>query len=64
MQPMLMLLRVSPVFVGIMSANPDIKLVVTDHGALTATLETFLSSAGYGPDDVLRSWFRSFLCDS
>jgi simple sugar transport system substrate-binding protein len=39
-------------FVGIMSANPDIKLVVTDHGALTATLETFLSSAGLGPDDV------------
>jgi simple sugar transport system substrate-binding protein len=41
-----------PTFVGIMSANPDIKLVVTDHGALTATLETYLSSAGFGPDDV------------
>jgi simple sugar transport system substrate-binding protein len=41
-----------PTFVGVMSANPDIKLVVTDHGALTATLETFLSSAGLGPDDV------------
>jgi simple sugar transport system substrate-binding protein len=40
------------IFVGIMSANPDIKLVVTDHGALTATLETYLSSAGLGPDDV------------
>jgi len=41
-----------PVFVGMMSANPDIKLVVTDHGALTATLETYLASAGLGPDDV------------
>ncbi len=41
-----------PVFVGVMSANPDIKLVVTDHGALTATLETYLTSAGLGPDDV------------
>ncbi|MCJ7775200.1 MAG: substrate-binding domain-containing protein [Desulfobulbaceae bacterium] len=41
-----------PQFVGIMSANPDIKLVVTDHGALTATLETYLTSAGFGPDDV------------
>ena len=41
-----------PQFVGIMSANPDIKLVVTDHGALTATLETYLTSAGLGPDDV------------
>ncbi len=40
------------IFVGIMSANPDIKLVVTDHGALTATLETYLTSAGLGPDDV------------
>jgi len=39
-------------FVGVMSANPDIKLVVTDHGALTATLETYLTSAGLGPDDV------------
>jgi simple sugar transport system substrate-binding protein len=41
-----------PTFVGVMSANPDIKLVVTDHGALTATQETYLSSAGLGPDDV------------
>ncbi|MCJ7702289.1 MAG: substrate-binding domain-containing protein [Anaerolineales bacterium] len=41
-----------PVFVGLLSANPDIKLVVTDHGALTATLETYLTSAGFGPDDV------------
>ncbi len=39
-------------FVGLMSTNPDVKLVVTDHGALTATLETYLTSAGLGPDDV------------
>jgi simple sugar transport system substrate-binding protein len=44
-------------FVGIMSANPDIKLVVTDHGALTATLETYLTSAGLGPDDVYAAGF-------
>jgi simple sugar transport system substrate-binding protein len=47
----------TPVFVGIMSANPDIKLVVTDHGALTATLETYLTSAGLGPDDVFAAGF-------
>ncbi len=41
-----------PTFVGVMSANPDIKLVVTDHGALTATMESYMSSAGLGPDDV------------
>ena len=28
-----------PIFVGVMSANPDIKLVVTDHGDLTGTQE-------------------------
>jgi simple sugar transport system substrate-binding protein len=44
-------------FVGVMSANPDIKLVVTDHGALTGTLETYLSSAGLGPDDVYAAGF-------
>ena len=47
----------TPVFVGIASANPDLKLVVTDHGALTATLETYLTSAGYGPDDVYAAGF-------
>jgi len=46
-----------PTFVGLMSANPDIKLVVTDHGALTATLETYLTSAGLGPDDVFAVGF-------
>jgi len=46
-----------PVFVGIMSANPDIKLVVTDHGNLTGTQQTFFESAGLGPDDVFGSGF-------
>ncbi len=44
-------------FVGYASANPDVKLVVTDHGALTATLETYLTSAGFGPDDVYAAGF-------
>ena len=42
---------------GIVSANPDLKLVVTDHGALTATLETYITSAGLGPDDVYAAGF-------
>lgn len=46
-----------PQFVGYASANPDVKLVVTDHGALTATMETYLSSAGFGPDDVIGAGF-------
>ncbi len=46
-----------PIFVGIMSANPDIKLVVTDHGNLTGTQEAFFTSAGLGPDDVFGAGF-------
>ena len=46
-----------PVFVGVMSANPDIKLVVTDHGNLTGTQQTFFESAGLGPDDVFAAGF-------
>jgi simple sugar transport system substrate-binding protein len=46
-----------PVFVGIMSADPDIKLVVTDHGNLTGTQQTFFESAGKGPDDVFGAGF-------
>ena len=47
----------TPTFVGYVSANPDVKLVVTDHGALTATLETYLTSADLGPDDVNAAGF-------
>ena len=47
----------TPTFVGYVSANSDVKLVVTDHGALTATLETYLTTAGLGPDDVFAVGF-------
>jgi len=46
-----------PVFVGVMSANPDIKLIVTDHGNLTGTQQTYLEAAGFGPDDVFAAGF-------
>ena len=36
----------TPTFVAYVSSHPDVKLVVTDHGALTATAETFLKAAG------------------
>lgn len=47
----------TPVFVGYVSANPDVKLVVTDHGNLTATLETFLKAANLGPDAIYTAGF-------
>ena len=40
-----------------MSANPDIKLVVTDHGNLTGTMQTFLEAAGKKPGDVFAAGF-------
>jgi simple sugar transport system substrate-binding protein len=43
----------SPTFAGYVSSNPDVKLVVTDHGGLTATMETYLKAAGKGPDDIV-----------
>ncbi|HSN78174.1 MAG TPA: substrate-binding domain-containing protein [Anaerolineae bacterium] len=47
----------TPTFTGYVSANPDVKLVVTDHGGLTATLQTYLTAAGKGPDDVIGAGF-------
>ncbi|MBN1453128.1 MAG: substrate-binding domain-containing protein [Anaerolineales bacterium] len=46
-----------PIFTGIISANPDIKLVVTDHGNLTGTMQTFFEAAGFGPDDAYGAGF-------
>jgi simple sugar transport system substrate-binding protein len=46
-----------PVFVGIMSANPDIKLMITDHGNLTGTVQTFLEAAGKKPGEVFAAGF-------
>jgi simple sugar transport system substrate-binding protein len=36
----------APTFAGYVSSHPDVKLVVTDHGGLTATAETYLKAAG------------------
>jgi simple sugar transport system substrate-binding protein len=47
----------TPTFTGYMAANPDVRIVVTDHGGLTATLQTYLEAAGLGPDDVLAIGF-------
>ena len=35
----------APTFAGYVSSHPDVKLVVTDHGGLTATAETYLKAA-------------------
>jgi len=42
----------SPTFAGYVSSHPTVKLVVTDHGGLTATAETYLKSARKKPGDI------------
>jgi simple sugar transport system substrate-binding protein len=46
-----------PTFTGIMSANPDIKLAVFDHGNLTGTVQSFLEAAGKKPGDIYAAGF-------
>lgn len=46
-----------PTFVAYVSSNPDVKVVVTDHGGLTATLQAYLEGAGKGPDDIYGAGF-------
>ena len=44
-------------FVGYVSAHPDVKLVVTDHGGLTSTVGTYLQAAGKKPGDIFMAGF-------
>ena len=45
------------VFAGMIAANPDAKIVVTDHGALTSTIGTYLGAAGKKPGDIYAAGF-------
>jgi simple sugar transport system substrate-binding protein len=42
----------APTFSAYVSSHPDVKLVVTDHGGLTATAETYLKAAGKNAGDI------------
>jgi len=44
-------------FTGYVSANPDVKVVVTDHGGLTATAGTYLQAAGKKAGDIMMAGF-------
>jgi simple sugar transport system substrate-binding protein len=44
-------------FTGYVSAHPDVKVIVTDHGGLTATTETYLKAAGKKPGDINMAGF-------
>ncbi|MGA9349349.1 MAG: substrate-binding domain-containing protein [Anaerolineae bacterium] len=42
----------TPTFAAYVSSHPDVKLVVTDHGGLTATAETYVKAAGKNAGDI------------
>jgi len=44
-------------FVGVMKANPDIKLVVTDHGGLTSNAGVYAQAASLKPGQVFFAGF-------
>ena len=46
-----------PMYVATYAANPDIKMVITDHGGLTASLPTYMKAAGHGSVDVCGAGF-------
>lgn len=47
----------TPVFTSFAASHPELKLVVTDHGALTATLGVYLRAAGKSPDEICGGGF-------
>ena len=46
-----------PTFSAFAAANKNLKAVVTDHGALTATLPAYLKAAGKKPGDLCATGF-------
>ncbi len=44
-------------FVGLMGANPGVKIVVTDHGGLTSNVGVYAQAAGLAPGSVFFAGF-------
>lgn len=47
----------TPVVTGYLSAHPDCKMMLIDHGSLTSQMENFLTAAGVGPNQVFIGGF-------
>ena len=47
----------TPVFTGYVSKNPDVKLIITDHGALTSTAATYMRAVRKRPGDIYIAGF-------
>ncbi len=46
-----------PVFASIAASNPDLKAIITDHGALTATIPAYLQAANKKPGEICGAGF-------
>ncbi len=46
-----------PLMTAQLSRHPDTKMVLVDHGALTAQMENFLRAANVGPDEIFVGGF-------
>jgi simple sugar transport system substrate-binding protein len=47
----------TPVITAYLSSNTDCKIVIMDHGALTAQLENFFRAANVKPDEIIGAGF-------
>src|SRR5512136_1960902 len=47
----------APTFSAYVSSHPDVKLIVTDHGGLTATAETYMKAANKKPGEIAIAGF-------
>jgi simple sugar transport system substrate-binding protein len=47
----------APTFSAYVSSHPDVKLIVLDHGGLTATAETYMQAAGKNPGEIAIAGF-------
>lgn len=47
----------TPVVASYIATHPDVKLLITDHGALTATIGTYLNAARKKPGDIYTAGF-------
>ena len=46
-----------PVFASFVASHPEIKAVITDHGALTATIPAYMKAAGKKPGEICGAGF-------
>jgi len=47
----------TPIIAGYIAAHPDVKLIITDHGDITATLPTYFRAAGVEPGEIMGAGF-------